>query len=549
MAITQIKGSNIEDGTVVAADVADGAVTDAKLAATLNLSGKTVTLPAASVTAHATTPTLDSPVITGVLSVLSGGTVTHTVANWSDDLSYTIVPTNCTAGAVNASGQYVITHTSGTPSYTIKATTASLGLADSALVTKNITMQLTAPTLSSPADGATATNVVYTITSTTANDDKLILDPGTANFTYQSVSVGTASKVGNTVECIGFTTNNPAVTIQFTAQATYSVTAKAVNIAGTYGTSADSAADSITIANSISATGGIVSTYTYNSVNYKMHTFKSTGNTNFVVTSAPAGKTIDFLVIAGGGGGSPGIQSATNGGAGGAGGLRWFTAQTATASTYVATIGAGGAGGVSGWATKGTNSSFIGTGISVTATGGGRGGYTTQAGGAGGCGGGASGSGAGGAGNEGSYTPVEGYSGATTHNSSGGGGGGTGQVGAVGTGTHGGVGGNGLNNFLNQSSTAFTTAHTKAFLDAADNNNGLGEVSGGTRYIGGGGTGGNSSNATLGGLGGGGDNNASGVSTAGDVNTGSGGAGGGHSQVNNSTGSGGSGVIIIRYLA
>jgi len=86
MAITQIKGSNIEDGTVVAADVADGAVTDAKLAATLNLSGKTVTLPAASVTAHAVTPTLDSPVITGVLSLLSGGNVTHTVANWSDDV-------------------------------------------------------------------------------------------------------------------------------------------------------------------------------------------------------------------------------------------------------------------------------------------------------------------------------------------------------------------------------------------------------------------------------------------------------------------------------
>ena len=83
MAITKIKSSNIADGTVVAADIADDSITNAdiksdaaiaqsklvnivdadidasaaigatKLASTLNLSGKTVTLPAASVTAHA----------------------------------------------------------------------------------------------------------------------------------------------------------------------------------------------------------------------------------------------------------------------------------------------------------------------------------------------------------------------------------------------------------------------------------------------------------------------------------------------------------------
>ena len=270
MAITKIKSSNIADGTVVAADIADDSITNAdiksdaaidasklgtipasKLSGTLDLSGKTVTLPAGAVTAHAVTPTLDSPVITGTLAVLDGATVTHTIANWSDDITYTITPTNCTVGEINVSGQFVITHTSGSPSYTIKATTASLGLADSSLVTKNIVMQLSAPTLSSPADVGTATDVVYTITSTTAFDDKLILDPGTANFTYQSVSGGgTASKVGNTVECVGFTTNNPVVTIQFTAEATYSVTAKSVNIAGTYGTSSDSAADSIQIQNS-----------------------------------------------------------------------------------------------------------------------------------------------------------------------------------------------------------------------------------------------------------------------------------------------------------
>ena len=197
-----------------------------------------------------TSITLDSPSITGTLSIDSDGTVTHTIGNWSEELTYVITPTNCTVGSINTSGEFVITHTSGVPSYTIKATTDNLGLDDSSLVTKNMVVKLTAPTISSPADVGTATDVVYTITSTDSNDDKLILDMGSSNFTYSSVSVGTASKVGSTVECIGFTTNNPAVTIQFTAAATYSVTAKSVNIAGTYGDSASSSVDSITITNS-----------------------------------------------------------------------------------------------------------------------------------------------------------------------------------------------------------------------------------------------------------------------------------------------------------
>jgi hypothetical protein len=204
-------------------------------------------------------PKLDLPVITGTLSVLSGGTVSHTVANWSDDVSYTIVPTNCTVGAVNSSGVFVVTSTSGLPSYTIKATTASLGLDDSDIVTKNIALQLTAPTISSPADSYETVDVTYTITSTTTDDDKLILNIGSSNFTYQSVSVGTASKVGNTVECVGFTTNNPAVIIQYTAEATYSVTATSVKIDGTLTTSPASSADSITILNPTLGTPAISS--------------------------------------------------------------------------------------------------------------------------------------------------------------------------------------------------------------------------------------------------------------------------------------------------
>ena len=45
------------------------------------------------------------------------------------------------------------------------------------------------------------------------------------------------------------------------------------------------------------ASGGTEST----SGGYKIHKFTSTGN--FIVSSAPAGSTVDVLVIAGGGGG------------------------------------------------------------------------------------------------------------------------------------------------------------------------------------------------------------------------------------------------------
>ena len=435
--------ADIVDGVIQSQDIQTldaakltGTVIDARISA-LTASKLTGTIAdarisASSVTQHVSATLLDSPVITGTLSLLSGASVTHTVANWSDDVSYTITPTNCTVGSVNASGQFVVTHTSGAPSYTIKATTASLGLADSALVTKNILLSLTAPTISSPIDVATSVNVVYTITSTDTGDNKLILDIGSSNFTYQSVSVGTASKVGNTVECIGFTTNNPAVTIQFTVEATYSVTAKATDTAGIYGDSASSSADSITIAN-------------YNGEAY-------------------------YLIVAGGGGGGGGY-----GGGGGAGGYRTNHGSTSITLTdgvtYTVTTGLGGAGTPSqttGGASGG-NSSVTGTGVSISATGGGRAGtYPSNAALNGGSGGGAHsvdtysnntiGTGnAGGSG--GSPSIVEGYNGGLGAMDGSlypaGGGGGSGGLGGAGSGTSGGTGGIGKANTITNSSVSY----------------------------------------------------------------------------------------------
>ena len=328
-------------------------------------------------------PSLDSPVITGTLAVGPSLTVTHTISNWSDDVTYTITPTNCTVGAVNASGQFVITHTSGVPSYTILATTDSLGLDDSATVTKNIALNLSAPTLSSPADAYTNTDVVYTITSTDSNDTKLVLDLGSSNFTYGSVSHGSGSKVGNTVEVTGFTTNNPAVTLQFTTAATYSVTAKAVDTVGSYGDSASSSVDSIT-ATSFTATGGTITT----DGNYKIHTFTSSGT--FAVTDAAHG-VMEYMLVAGGGaaGGSTGY--CWSGGGGGAGGYIANTSFSVSAQNYSVVIGGGGSANNSGQGGAGGNSSFAGN----TAIGGGGGGYGSYPGGGGNGAGGGSGGGGG----------------------------------------------------------------------------------------------------------------------------------------------------------
>jgi hypothetical protein len=356
-------------------------------------------------------------------------------------------------------------------------------------------MQLTAPTLSSPADGPTATNVVYTITSTTPNDDKIILDLGTANFTYQSVSVGTASKVGNTVECIGFTTNNPAVTIQFTAEATYSVTAKSVNIAGTYGTSPDSTADSITIVNAYAV--------------------------NFLCIGGGGGSAM-------GGGGAGGYRNSFSPETSGGGGSSEATIGLSLGVVYTITVGAGGAG-----CTTSRIPTSLCTGGDTTITGSGFSTFTADGGGFGGgnitsiivSAGGDGGSGGGGGAISGTYalggsgTTNQGYDGGGGRDTGphmGGGGGGASAAGADGV-SAGGAGGNGLASSITASSV--------------------------TRG-GGGGGGAYATGAGSGGTGGGGNGVTGATGNAGTVNTG--GGAGGHTHNGYPSSAGGSGIVVLR---
>ena len=145
----------------------------------------------------------------------------------------------------------------------------------------------------------------------------------------------------------------------------------------------------------IVSAGGDMLNYVKNGLNYVSHAFwsktnpMSTISTTFTL-SVP--KTIDILIVGGGGGGGDG--NAPGGGGGGGGVLRGSL--NLPAGTYSITGGAGGRGpvnndgaGYSG--AKGENMTFSGTGISVTANGGGYGASYTQAATTGGSGGGGSG--------------------------------------------------------------------------------------------------------------------------------------------------------------
>jgi hypothetical protein len=253
---------------------------------------------------------------------------------------------------------------------------------------------------------------------------------------------------------------------------------------------------------------------------YWYHGFLSTGA--FVPQT---GLSCDIMVVAGGGGGGAG------GGAGGAGagGFRVVSQSVAASTSYAVTIGAGGttnAGGIPGG--SGSNSSFIGTAVSISSTGGGGGGTSGGNGANGGSGGGAGHAPAsGGTGNAGSYSPSEGNNGGGAGAASGyyaaGGGGGASAAGAAGNSASGGGNGGAGTNTYSSWATATSTG-----------------VSG---YYAGGGGGGVFGAGTLGtgGAGGGGTS-----AVAGTTNTG-GGGGGGSLSPTRSPGAGGSGIVIIRY--
>jgi hypothetical protein len=306
------------------------------------------------------------------------------------------------------------------------------------------------------------------------------------------------------------------------------------------------------------ATGGNVIT---NCGDYKFHIF--TGPGTLCVTNAgspPGSTTVDYLVVAGGGGGydaspgpSPGSRRSAGGGAGGyregknpasphtASPLAAACSQLPVAvQGYPIAVGAGG-----GACTAGSVSSFSTIPSAGGGSGGGYGNPTGTAGGSGGSGGGGgaseSGTASGGAGDTPPTSPAQGFDGGDGlppgANTAGGGGGAT-VAGTDGRNNacspSGGDGGDGAGTLIISGPTAPTY--------------GSPGPSAPLRYYAGGGGGSHEGVVVAGGAGGGGTGGfnvpSPGCATNGTVNTG-GGAGG--NLASPAATSGGSGVVVIRY--
>ena len=288
---------------------------------------------------------------------------------------------------------------------------------------------------------------------------------------------------------------------------------------------------------------------------YKIAKFLGPGTFTVCSVGNPAGSTtVDYLVIAGAGGG--GYNSASpvdrgRGGGGGAGGYRESSGAASGCYTvsplgsgvaaipvsvqgYPIAVGGGNADGTPGAPPAvGSNSTFD----SITSNGGGRGGVgpnspdfrTGTAGASGGGGGNYAGSAPGGAGNTPSTSPPQGNTGGLGFEGSpaygGGGGGGATAVGVDGTSAKGGNGGAGGTSSIDGTPTA---------------------------RAGGGGGATSAAEPTKGcGTGGGGDGAAKDCAPSsggnGTANTGGGGGGAGGPQFGGTGGNGGSGVVFIRY--
>jgi len=253
----------------------------------------------------------------------------------------------------------------------------------------------------------------------------------------------------------------------------------------------------------------------------------TTGTTTWTV---PAGVTsVEYLVIAGGGGGA-GMKAYSNSygaGGGGAGGYKNATG-FAVSGSYTVTVGAGGTQGTNAPSNGGNGGNSVFG--SITATGGGGGATASTstkasglAGGSGGGGaGGSSGGGAGGAG-----TAGQGNNGGTAAKKSGGGGGGAGAVGGASTDNKGGTGGNGK--------IFYITGEALTYAGGGGGGSGGNSLGGGAGGSGGGGAGGAAKqnpgvNAAFYGSGGGGGTSSSSTSAA-----------------NQKGGAGYRGVVIVRY--
>ena len=397
-----------------------------------------------------------------------------------------------------------------------------------------------------------------------------VSDLSSITFSYVAPILGTGVTVNSytaTVSASGSTitvpniTSSPVTVSGLTYPVTYTISMVAINsistsvssTALTYTTSAYAQLTSFKPSPDISGTS------VYNSTNYSVYVFRTTGTTYDISYTCASPAQMYVLAVGGGGGGG-----ASGGGGGGAGGVVMMpvtipgSASNQRITISVGTGGAGVANGNNGGNGVATSVTFPAGSVpsSIVASGGGGGGCNGVVGYTGGSGGGS--------GHQ--YTSLQtnsysnnynfgnagGYS-TSSNNGAGGGGGGAGIAGnnSYATAGYGSAGGNGIQCFLpgiatfSPSGTAYSTYYWagggggSANCGASPSRNGGG--------LGGGGGGSNNGAGTAG-VGGGsalnsGANGAVSNGTAGAAGANTGGGGGG--SYTGTSGAGGSGIVVI----
>ena len=483
MAIDKIGSKALVDCSVAAVDIAPGTVTAAKLASTLDVSSKTVTLPNTSVT---------------------NAQLAGSIAN--DKLANSTVTINGTAIALGASGSI--------PAVSWQS-----------VITSDTTMVAGRGYFVNTSGG----EVTMTLPSSASAGDTIAIKDYAANFGSNALTI---ARNGHNIQ--GNANNSRISTARASVVLVYIDSTK-----GWLFTNESNVAD--LKVGFIEATGGTVTTVG----DFKVHAFTGDGcfqiSTLGTPSAGPVRNTTQVLVVAGGGGGGG------YGGGGGAGGFRIDPSFTVTATTYPVTVGGGGTGGKSPSSgtrgTNGSNSVFS----TITSAGGGGGGTASPSPNGIGCGsnGGSGGGGAGhnvspnagGSGNTPPVSPSQGNNGgAGTPTGStpytAGGGGGAGAVGTAGVGSPNTAGPGGAGSPVTSTfGCAPQPFYAACGIYAGGGGGGRGG-SGGVGGPGGGGTGVLSGNTLT-------------PTTPGVAN--SGGGGGGVCNANPAAGAGGKGVVLIRY--
>ena len=381
----------------------------------------------------------------------------------------------------------------------------------------NIALINTNPTITSGANASYDLNPngTPTIVTLEANDPEGV--PITWSY---AVTTGSLTNGGGNTATVTQADNEFTITPSTTEA---HVGAFEITFTASDGVNLATSASTFTLTFGIAATGGTITTYSSGGINYKVHTFTSSGT--FIVTSGDG--NVEYLIVGGGGAAGSTPPGDNRGGGGGAGGFVTGSTSVALAvGAYSVVVGSGGNAQADTTGANGSPSSFNNI-IALGGGGGGGGGAPGQAGGSGG-GGGAIGSQANFSGGA-----------ATQPGSTSGGLGNNGGLGGTDSSTYrfGGAGGG-----AGQVGQSATVPAAPPLLggDGAQS-----DITGTTVFYAGGGGGGGSGTAA-GGAGGGGTGFASGSpGGAGTANTGGGGGGVGINQMLG--GSGGSGIVIIRY--